>query len=204
MTHAGEPQGDYGQPSPFARLKREQTGGHPTGPRSRLIIHALQDLNGTITPNSLHFERHHSGIPAIDPSAPYTHYSTVMSDSPCSFSYEDLLAYPMETHQYFLECSGNSFRNTLDHTAGSDRRLAEWPGLRRRVDRRTAPLSARRGRCGDSAARWVIAEGADAAGMTRSVPMSSGPGQGHGRPVPEWRAASPGPGLSHALVRAGQ
>src|SRR5260370_42630073 len=27
----------------------------------------LQDLNGIITPSSLHFERHHSGVPDIDP-----------------------------------------------------------------------------------------------------------------------------------------
>src|SRR3569833_3211952 len=28
----------------------------------------LQDLHGIITPSSLHFERHHSGIPDIDPA----------------------------------------------------------------------------------------------------------------------------------------
>src|SRR3954464_15321517 len=28
----------------------------------------LQDLYGTITPSDLHFERHHGGVPAIDPN----------------------------------------------------------------------------------------------------------------------------------------
>jgi hypothetical protein len=27
----------------------------------------LQDLTGTITPSDLHFERHHAGIPTLDP-----------------------------------------------------------------------------------------------------------------------------------------
>ncbi|MEJ6593109.1 MAG: sulfite dehydrogenase [SAR86 cluster bacterium] len=169
MTHAGEPQGEYGQPSPFARLKREQTGGHPLGQAAGSSSTPLQDLNGTITPNSLHFERHHSGIPAIDPAR---HTLTIFGDvrRQLQFSYEDLLAYPMETHQYFLECSGNSFRNTLnaplDLTAGSLNGLvsgAEWTGV---------PLHYLLDEAGiDSAARWVIAEGADAAGMTRSLPM---------------------------------
>jgi sulfane dehydrogenase subunit SoxC len=170
MLHAGEPQSDYGQPSPFARLKREQTGGHPLGPAAGSSSTPLQDLNGTITPNSLHFERHHSGIPAIDPRR---HTLTLYGDvrQPLQFRYEDLLAYPMETHQYFLECSGNSFRNTLatplDLTAGSLNGLisnAEWTGI---------PLHYLLDEAGVAdSARWVIAEGADAAGMTRSVPMS--------------------------------
>ena len=169
MTHAGEPQGGYGQQSPFAQLRREQTGGHPLGSAAGSSSTPLQDLNGTITPNSLHFERHHSGIPAIDPAL---HTLTIYGDvrRKLQFSYEDLLAYPMETHQYFLECSGNSFRNTLgkplDLTAGSLNGLvsgAEWTGV---------PLHYLLGEAGvDDAARWVIAEGADAASLTRSVPM---------------------------------
>src|SRR4051812_18279328 len=57
----------YGERSPLeksARELRELTKSPGTG-SSRT---PLQDLYGTITPSSLHYERHHSGVPAIDPS----------------------------------------------------------------------------------------------------------------------------------------
>jgi sulfane dehydrogenase subunit SoxC len=169
MTHAGEPQNAYGSPSSFAHLKREQIGGHPLAVAAGSSSSPLQDLNGTITPNSLHFERHHSGMPDIDPTK---HKFTIYGDvsRTLQFRYEDLMAYPLETHLYFLECSGNSFRNTLpealDLTAGSLNGLvsgAEWTGV---------PLHYLLDEVGvDKKARWVIAEGADAAGLTRSVPL---------------------------------
>jgi len=169
MTHAGEAQSEYGSPSEFARLKREQTGGHAFGPEAGSSSTPLQDLNGTITPNSLHFERHHSGIPAIDPGK---HKLTIFGNvaQPLRFSYEDLLSYPMETHLYFLECSGNSYRNSLatplDLTAASLNGLlsgSEWTGV---------PLHYLLDEAGvKPESNWVIAEGADAAGLTRSVPM---------------------------------
>ncbi len=170
MTHTGEPPGEYGSPSEFAHLKREQTGGHPFGAEAGSSSSPLQNLNGTITPNSLHFERHHSGIPNIDP---IKHRLAVYGDvrQPLQFSYEDLLAYPMETHVYFLECSGNSYRNTLtnplDLTAGSLNGLisgAEWTGIPLHYLLDEAGIQNREG--------WVIAEGADAAGLTRSIPLS--------------------------------
>lgn len=170
QTHAGEAQSEYGKPSDFAGLNREQTRGHPLGPESGSSSSPLQKMNGTITPNSLHFERHHSGIPAIDPAK---HKLTIYGDvkQTLQFSYEDLLAYPMESHQYFLECSGNSFRNTFakpqDLTAGSLNGLvsgAEWTGI---------PLHYLLDEAGiGSDARWLVAEGADAAGLTRSIPLS--------------------------------
>ena len=169
MTHTGEAQSEYGSPSKFARLKREQTGGHAFGPEAGSSSTPLQDLNGTITPNSLHFERHHSGIPAIDPRK---HKLTIFGHvtRPLQFSYEDLLSYPMETHFYFLECSGNSYRNSLatpmDLSAGSLNGLlsgSEWTGV---------PLHYLLDEAGVKKGNsWVVAEGADAAGLTRSVPM---------------------------------
>ncbi len=170
QNEAGAAQSEYGQPSSFAHLKREQTRGHPFGPEAGSSSSPLQNMNGTITPNSLHFERHHSGIPAIDPTI---HTLTLYGDvkQVLQFSYEDLLAYPMESHHYFLECSGNSFRNTfakpLDLTAGSLNGLvsgAEWTGV---------PLHYLLDEAGvKKEARWIVAEGADAAGLTRSIPLS--------------------------------
>ena len=165
----GAAQSTYGSPSKFADLQREQTIGHPFGPAAGSSSTPLQSLNGTITPNSLHFERHHAGIPNIDPAK---HFLTLHGNVRTSlrFSYESLLAYPMESHKYFLECSGNSYRNTFptaqNLTAGSLNGLisgAEWTGV---------PLHYLLDEAGlEKDANWIIAEGADASGHTRSIPL---------------------------------
>jgi sulfane dehydrogenase subunit SoxC len=130
----------------------------------------LHQLEGTITPNALHFERHHNGIPEIDPAS---HELLIhgLVRQPLLFRYDDLLRYPRVTRILFIECSGNSgaigAAQPLQASAGQLNGLisaAEWTGV---------PLSALLDEAGIApAARWVQAEGADAAGMTRSVPLS--------------------------------
>ena len=165
---SGLPASAYGDPA--RRLQREQLNLHPFGAAAGSSSTPLQHLNGTLTPNSLHFERHHSGIPDIDPAQ---HSLTVFGDveRALTFSYESLLRYPLVSRTWFLECSGNSFRNTLgqpaDMTAGELNGLiscAEWTGI---------PLGVLLEECGlKPSATWLVAEGADAAGMNRSVPLS--------------------------------
>ena len=77
---------------------------YPGGGSSRS---PLQHLQGTITPNSLHFERHHAGIPDINP-AEHKLVINGLVRQPLVFEYEDLLKYPMVSKIHFLECSGNS------------------------------------------------------------------------------------------------
>ncbi len=130
----------------------------------------LQLLEGTITPNGLHFERHHNGVPAIDPAM---HGLLIhgLVRQPLLFRYDDLLRYPRENRILFIECSGNSgtiaAAAPVQASAGQLNGLvscAEWTGVR---------LSTLLDEAGiDPNARWVQAEGADAAGMTRSVPLS--------------------------------
>jgi sulfane dehydrogenase subunit SoxC len=133
---------------------------------SRTPLHLLE---GTITPNGLHFERHHNGIPDIDPAR---HELMIhgMVKRPLAFSYETLLRYPMETHIRFIECPGNSGgyvgAQPQQVNAGSLNGLiscSEWTGVK------LSTLLAEAGV--DPAAKWVIAEGADAAAMSRSVPL---------------------------------
>ena len=167
---AGAPPSHYGDQPSLASLKREQISAHPFGLQAGASSTPLQLLNGTITPNGLHFERHHSGIPEIDPSV---HRLTIhgLVKQPLSFDFEALLRYPMVSRVLFMECSGNSYRNTLtkalDETAGGLNGLiscAEWTGI---------PLHYLLDEAGlDASATWVVAEGADAAGMNRSVPLS--------------------------------
>lgn len=161
---------DYGGPSPHAeQFKRLHGNPNPTYPGGGSSRSPLQHLQGTITPNSLHFERHHAGIPAIDPTGHHLVINGLVRQ-PLVFSYEDLLKYQMVSHVYFLECSGNSgalLRGGNENgTAQSLHGLvscAEWTGV---------PLSTLLDEAGVlPEARWVAAVGADAASMGRSVPI---------------------------------
>src|SRR5262249_5859090 len=66
-----------------------------------------QLLNGTITPNSLHFSINHSGLPDIDPAQ---HRLVIhgLVKQPLVYTLESLSRYPMESRMAFVECSGNS------------------------------------------------------------------------------------------------
>ena len=138
---------------------------YPGGGASRS---PLQHLRGTITPNNLHFERHHAGIPDIDP-AQHKLVINGMVRQPLVFDYGDLLKYPMVSRIHFLECSGNSGSLLRGVQGGSAQSLhglvscAEWTGI---------PLSTLLDEAGvHPEARWVAAVGADAASMGRSVPI---------------------------------
>ncbi len=129
----------------------------------------LQLLEGTITPNGLHYERHHNGVPDIDPSK-HELFIHGMVKRQLAFSLDALMRYPMETQIRFLECAGNSGALTADRpqqtTAGELNGLlscSEWTGVR------LATLLDEAGVASDT--KWVIAEGADAAAMSRSVPL---------------------------------
>ncbi len=107
MTRPGAVMSGYGRPSEWEneiqRIYALAPGREPTG-SSRTPLHLLV---GTITPNGLHFERHHNGVPAIDPNR---HELLIQGlvERPLIFTRESLLRYPMETHIRFVECSGNS------------------------------------------------------------------------------------------------
>jgi sulfane dehydrogenase subunit SoxC len=128
-----------------------------------------QALNGTVTPNSLHFSINHSGIPDIDPDK---HKLVIhgMVKQPLAFTLETLSRYPLTTRMAFVECSGNSgpmFSN--EPVQASVQALhglvsnAEWTGV---------PLSILLDEAGiDRSAKWLIAEGADSLALHRSVPV---------------------------------
>ncbi|MCY4263460.1 MAG: sulfite dehydrogenase [Gammaproteobacteria bacterium] len=162
----------YGNRSPYAenmlRLIYNTDPLYPGGGGSRS---PLQHLHGTITPNSLHFERHHAGIPAINPEQHKLVINGLVRQ-PLVFNYEALLRYPMVSKLYFVECSGNSgalLRQAEPDQSGTAQSLhglvscAEWTGI---------PLSTLLDEAGVlSEANWVAAVGADAASMGRSIPL---------------------------------
>lgn len=158
----------YGGPSRHAGLQRLAGAPDPTYPGGGISRSPLQHLQGIITPNSLHFERHHAGVPDIDPVG---HKLVIngMVRQPLVFEYEDLLKYPMVSKVYFIECSGNGRSNTQGITGGTAQSIhglvscSEWTGI---------PLSTLLDEAGVlPGASWIAAVGADAASMGRSIPM---------------------------------
>ncbi|HUL82139.1 MAG TPA: sulfite dehydrogenase, partial [Gammaproteobacteria bacterium] len=67
MKTPGAPMSEYGERSAHeARVKRIVAGAPPsTGTGSSRT--PLESLEGVVTPSSLHFERHHNGVPDLDP-----------------------------------------------------------------------------------------------------------------------------------------
>jgi sulfane dehydrogenase subunit SoxC len=128
----------------------------------------MQNGYGIITPSGLHYERHHGGIPTIDP-AKHRLIIHGLVDRPIKYSLADLRRFPTVSRTYFMECSGTTGRELMQATEPTVQRshglvsTSEWTGV---------PLSALLKQTGLKAgAAWVLAEGADAAVMTRSVPI---------------------------------
>ena len=103
----------YGMPSKFEEpVKRLANSGYPTvSPGTGSSLTPLQNLEGTITPNGLHFERHHSGVPDID-AAQHRLLIHGLVRRALNFSPQALARYPMVSRTCFVECAGNSSRNT--------------------------------------------------------------------------------------------
>lgn len=125
----------------------------------------LQALYGTITPSDLHFERHHAGVPLIEPGG-YELLIHGLVDKPMVFSLADLKRFPSVTRIAFLECSGN-FRTGKMEMSPQDicglTSQSEWTGVMLSTLLREVGVR--------SGASWLLAEGSDAAVMTRSIPL---------------------------------
>ena len=143
-----------------------RTLSNPDGaPRTQHARAPLHLLNGTVTPNPLHFTILHNGIPDIDPDR---HRLVIhgMVRQPLEFTLDKLMRYPMVTRMHFVECGGNSAplfsKEPLQATVQALHGLsscAEWTGI---------PLSILLDEAGvDPKAKWFVAEGGDAAALDR-------------------------------------
>ena len=171
MQHPGAPMSGYGARSRFeAHVQRVGIGAQPGTDGSGASRTPLERLNGTITPSGLHFERHHSGIPDIDPDQ---HRLIIhgLVERPLAFSMEALSRYGLVSRIQFLECSGNSGAMLAEQPA--DVTCSQLHGLVSGSEWTGVPLSALLEETGvKTEARWILAEGADAAMMSRSVPLA--------------------------------
>src|SRR5215472_18634277 len=156
----GRPSRALGQRSPFEKPQRV-----PRGASGAWTPH--QDLMGTITPADLHFERHHAGVPDIDPKT-YSLLIHGMVERPMVFTLADLKRFPAVSRICFLECSGN-----LNRTAGPETTPQQLAGQTSQSEWTGVPLGTLLREVGvKPQATWFLAEGQDAAMLTRSIPMA--------------------------------
>ena len=134
-----------------------------------LSLSPLASQLGNLTPSALHYERHHAGIPTIDPQR-HTLSVHGLVATPKRFTMADLRRMPAVTHRHFIECSGNTASEYVEPRAPTVQRshgllsTSDWTGVRFSDIARQVGL--------DTDAEWVLAEGSDGAVMTRSIPMA--------------------------------
>lgn len=159
----------YGAPSPHeAHVVRRNVPWLTADTRSSISFTPLHELKGIITPNGLVFERYHAGVPEIGPEA---HRLLIHGDveRELVLTMDDLAALPSATVIRFLECPANggmewrgAQMEAVQFTHGM-LSCCEWTGVPLNVVLQEAGVR--------PSAKWLLAEGADGAAMTRSIPM---------------------------------
>ena len=166
---AGVDEAPYGMPSKFeAHVRRQNVPWLTADPVSSINFTPLHELDGIITPNGLCFERHHAGVAEVDPSVHRLMINGLV-DRPLVFTMEDLMRFPRENHVYFLECAANTGMewagaqlNGCQFTHGMIHNVM-YTGIPLRLILQEAGIK--------TTGKWLLPEGADASGMTRSIPI---------------------------------
>ena len=162
----------YGAPSRHEKnLQRRDSPGLTRVPQASVSFCPLQSLFGIITPNGLHFERHHQGWWDIDP-AQHRLMVNGLVKQPRVFTMDDLMRLPSVSRIHFIECGANTgieWNNvalpSVQYTHGM-LSCCEYTGV---------ALSTLLEMCGADVKghRHVLAEGADGSSMTRTIPMKN-------------------------------
>ena len=165
----GVDQRPYGKPSAFEKaVVRRDVSWLTASPQSSVNFTPLHALEGTITPNGLCFERHHAGIAEIDPEK---HRLMIhgLVERPVVLTMRDIKRLPRISRVYFLECAANSGMewrgaqlNGCQFTHGMILNVM-YTGITLRTLLESAGVR--------PTAKWMLAEGADASGLNRSIPI---------------------------------
>jgi sulfane dehydrogenase subunit SoxC len=163
----GDPLRPYGERSRFEQAVREkyltktdEWGGSLT---------PLAETLGIITPSALHYVVQRGGTPDIDPRK---HRLLIhgMVDRPVVLTVDEIKRLPSTSRILFLECQGNTSPEwraptgkTVQTTHGT-MSCSEWTGVLLSLLLREASVQ--------KDATWIVAEGADATGNERSIPMA--------------------------------
>src|SRR5467141_5433806 len=161
---------DYGARSRFEKNVVRTLSNPNAEPRTQHARTPHHLINGTFTPNGLHFVISHAGTPDIDPDK---HRLVIhgLVKRPLAFTLDALARYPMVSRMSFVECGDNSApmfsKEPIQASVQALHGLAscaEWTGV---------PLSTLLEETGiDPKAKWLVAEGADSLALSRSVPLT--------------------------------
>ena len=159
----------YGMPSKFEKnVIRRDVSWLTASAESSVNFTPLHELDGIITPSGLCFERHHSGVAEINP-ADHRLMINGMVDKPLVFTMDDIKRMPRVNKIHFLECAANSGMewrgaqlNGCQFTHGMVHNVM-YTGVRLKTLLDEAGLKPN--------VKWLMLEGADAAGMNRSLPI---------------------------------
>lgn len=162
----------YGLPSRWERnLVRRESPGLTRVSAASVSFCPLQGTFGIITPNGLHFERHHQGWWDIDPSQHRLMIHGLVKEARV-FTMDDLLRMPAASSINFIECGANTGMEwstvavpTVQYSHGMIS-CCEFTGVK---------LSTLLDMCGAETGenRYVLAEGADGSSMTRTINMTN-------------------------------
>jgi len=160
----------YGQPSVHEQnLVRRESPGLTRVAAASVAFSPLQGLFGIITPNGLHFERHHQGWQDIDPARHRLMVNGLVREARV-YTMDDLMRLPAVSRIHFIECGANTGMEwgnvavpTVQYTHGM-LSCCEFTGVPLKVLLDDAGADFRRG-------RYLLAEGGDGSSMTRTIPM---------------------------------
>ena len=159
---------ELGERSPYEKPRRVVRRRQPSA-NSRSPI---QEFDGIITPADLHYERHHVGVPIVDPDK-YTLTIDGMVERPTTYKLSELKQFIPESHFYYVECGsngGSAFARIKEDQTPQDidgrSSTSEWTGV---------PLSALLQLAGvKEGATWLVADGHDEGAWKRSYPIEKG------------------------------
>jgi sulfane dehydrogenase subunit SoxC len=165
----------YGKPSRFeANVQRRQSPGLTQTTQAGVSFAPLQSLFGIVTPSGLHFERHHQGWWDVDPRQHRLMINASdasLVKTPMVFTMDELMRLPSVSRFHFIECGANTgmeWGNVAVPTCQYSHGMlscSEFTGVPLKLLLDMAGVDAKRG-------RFVLAEGADGSGMTRTIPMA--------------------------------
>ena len=173
MLEPGAGFSNRGVPGPGEAPPIRWTSPEPSAPGTGVSWTPLHELEGAVTPTALHFERHHAGVPRIDPAAWRLRIDGAVA-RPLGLDLAALRARRLRSRLAFVECAGNS--NALWRPEPVQAPVGWLHGLVSMNEWTGVPLAELLDEAGPgSGARWAIAQGLDAAGVTVSLPLATLP-----------------------------
>ncbi len=160
----------YGRPSKYeGNVQRRQSPGLTQTNQASVSFAPIQSLFGIVTPNGLHFERHHQGWWDIDPQQ-HRFMINGLVKTPKVFTMDDLMRLPSVSRFHFIECGANTGMNwgnvavpTVQYTHGM-LSCCEYTGVPLITLLEMAGADLKKG-------KFILAEGADGSAMTRTIPI---------------------------------